>query len=145
MGQPAETVARVLVFAGRQERGSDLGVEAPEPLVLVRHQDLLQPVHPVRFQFLCQLDRVGFRQRHPAVDHDLAVRAHQLARPLDVLDVLLQAFATVGRAVLECQLDLRIAEFEALLDVVPGGVAGNALPSPAADQLVDGDAECLAH
>ena len=109
-------------------------VQPSEALVIVRLQALLHPVDPVRRQHLGHLDGVALGPRHPAIEHDVAIGAQQLARALHQFDVLLHALAAVGRAVRNRQLQPLEAELDVLLDVVARAVGGNARLGLAAEQ-----------
>ncbi len=125
--QLAESVARILVLASHDARGLDLRVQPAEALVIVRRQHLLHPVDAIRGHHLGEFDGVALGERHPAIEHDVAIRAELLARGPHQLRVLPHAFDAVGRAVRYGELQALVAEFDVLLDVVAGAVSRDAV------------------
>lgn len=141
----AESIPRVLVLAGRYTRRFDSRVQTPEAFVVVRLQDLFNPIDAIRRQHVRHLDGVALRPGHPAIEHDVAIRADLIARVLDQIQIFPHPFASVRGTVRNREFHALVSEREVLLDVVSGAVSGNASLGFASDELVNGHAERVAH
>jgi hypothetical protein len=117
LDQHAETVPSVLVLgAGKHDaRVTQSVLDLFVPVVVVRGEELLHPFKVVRLQSLCQLDGVGHRQRHVAVQHEGEVGTNLFTPTLEELHVLAESFVTGGGTVRAGHL--QICTREDVLDV----------------------------
>jgi hypothetical protein len=94
----AEAVARVLMLAGGEQRGRDLLLNLLVAGVIVRGQELFDPLDVVRLHAPCELHGVVDVQCHVAVDHDGKIVAHRLSHLGHTRDVIAHALICVREA-----------------------------------------------
>ena len=116
-------------------------------VIIIGGQELLDPLDTPRHLAVDaprELDGVGHRERHVAVNHDGEVRAAGGAHCLDALDVLAHAHVSIRGAVREGDLAPKKAQLLAELRARGGAVDGQLLLGLSTQQLVHGLAQLLA-
>ena len=107
-------------------------------------QAFLQPLELVGAQSLRQAHGVIDVEGHPAVEHEFAVVADQLAHAGDECLIPLQPVESIGRSIRVRQLVRGESHFLIPIDIVAGGVAIDLVLLQTADQAVNGQTERLA-
>ena len=144
LGGLHERARQVPVLAGGQALPGQPPPHLGEAGHVVRQQVVLDPPQPVRPQRLAEPHGVLDVQRHPAVEHELRVRAEGVARRGHHLFRAADALGAVLRPVRVGQLEAAEAQIPVPLQVEAGGVAGDPFLLRAAEQGVHRHAQALA-
>src|SRR5579885_2853657 len=113
------------MLTGGKLSGANPPVQPPEAIIVVRLKAFLHPVDSTRLNHPNQLDGKLLGERHPAIEHDIAVRAQRLARSPHKFRVFLQTLAPVRRSVRHSQLEPFESKLDMLFDVVSGAISGD--------------------